>query len=71
MGRYDDVEVFWSAILSEDAAEVRAAWCTLDVEERRDVERHLLRMADVAEGYAEVRQASARYALAAIAAAAD
>jgi hypothetical protein len=71
MSRYDDVEVFWDAILSEDADQVRAAWRTLDAEERRDVERHLMRMADAAEGFAEVQQASARFALVATRAAAD
>jgi hypothetical protein len=71
MGRYDDVEEFWSAILSEEDARVRAAWATLDADERGDVARHLRRMADVTEGFAEGQQASARFALAAIAAAAD
>lgn len=71
MGRYDDVEAFWDAILSEKAAEVLAAWRSLDAEERRDVEVHLSRMADPAEGFAEVQQQSARFALATIRGAAD
>jgi hypothetical protein len=66
MGRFDDAESFWDAMLSEDAAQVRAAWAVLDAGERRDVEAHLTEMADVAEGYAEVQQASARFALATI-----
>jgi hypothetical protein len=71
MAQFDDVESFWDAILSEDPTQVRAAWGTLDAEERRDVEQHLTRMADVAEGYAEVQQASAQFALDAIRATAD
>jgi hypothetical protein len=63
MGRYDDVEEFWDAILSEEAAKVKAAWASLDAEERRDVEAHLRRMSDPAEGFAEVQQQSARAAL--------
>jgi len=71
MGRYDEVEGFWDAILSEDATQVRAAWGTLDGDERGDVARHLREMADVTQGYAEVQQASARFALEAIAEGAD
>ena len=63
MSRYDDVEEFWSAILSEDAALVLGAWGTLDAEERGDVERHLTRMSDPTESYAHVQQQSARFAL--------
>jgi hypothetical protein len=63
MGRFDDAESFWDAMLSEDAVQVRAAWTVLDAEERRHVEAHLLQMADAAQGYAEVQQASARFAL--------
>jgi hypothetical protein len=71
VGSYDDIEAFWDAILSEDELRVRAAWGTLDADERGDVARHLMRMADVTEGFAEGQQASARFALAAISAAAD
>jgi hypothetical protein len=60
---YDDTEAFWAAILSEQAEEVQRAWLTLDGEERTAVLTHLRRMADPAEGYAEVQQASARFAL--------
>jgi hypothetical protein len=63
MGRFDDAESFWDAMLSENGTEVQAAWRALDAEERRDVEAHLLRMADAAEGFADVQQASARFAL--------
>jgi hypothetical protein len=63
MGRYDDIEEFWAAILSEDALQVVAAWRTLDAEERHDVEKHLVRMSDAAEGYAEVQQRAATFAL--------
>ena len=63
MSAYDDVEEFWSAILSEDAALVLGAWSTLDAEERGDVEAHLVRMTDPTESYAEVQQQSARFAL--------
>jgi len=63
MSRYDDVEAFWDAILSENAVEVLAAWRTLDAEERRDVEAHLGRMCDPAQEYAEVQQQSASFAL--------
>ena len=63
MGAYDDVEEFWGAILSEDAALVLGAWNTLDAEERGDVEAHLLRMTDPTESYAEVQKQSARFAL--------
>jgi hypothetical protein len=66
MARFEDAESFWDAMLSEDAAQVRAAWAALDAEERRDVESHLSHMADVAQGFAEVQQASARFALATI-----
>ncbi len=63
VGRYDDVEGFWDAILSERADEVQAAWATLDGGERRDVEAHLLRMSDPAHEFAAVQQAAARGAL--------
>jgi hypothetical protein len=63
MSAYDDVEEFWSAILSEDAALVLGAWSTLDAEERGDVEAHLSRMSDPSESYADVQQRSARFAL--------
>jgi hypothetical protein len=63
MARFDDAESFWDAILSEDGTQVRAAWAVLDDDEKRDVEKHLKEMADVAEGYAEVQQASAGFAL--------
>jgi hypothetical protein len=60
---YDDVEEFWSAMLSEDAALVMGAWSTLDAEERGDVEEHLSRMSDPTESYADGQQRSARFAL--------
>jgi hypothetical protein len=63
MSAYDDVEEFWSAILSEDEALVLGAWGTLDAEERGDVEAHLSRMSDPTESYADVQQRSARFAL--------
>jgi hypothetical protein len=63
MSTYDDVEEFWSAILSEDPALVLGAWSTLDADERGDVERHLLRMSDPTESYADIQQRSARFAL--------
>lgn len=66
MGRFEDLEQFWDAILSEKSADVLAAWRDLDGEERRDVERHLLHMADPAAGFAEVQQRSAKFALDAI-----
>jgi len=66
MGRYDDVEEFWGAILSEEEAKVLGAWSTLDAEERADVVAHLRRMSDPTEGYADVQQQSARTALAVI-----
>ena len=58
MSAYDDVEEFWSAILSEDAALVLGAWSTLDAEERGDVEAHLARMSDPTESYADGQQRS-------------
>ena len=63
MSAYDDVEEFWSAILSEDTALVLGAWSTLDADERGDVEAHLTRMSDPTESYADVQQRSARFAL--------
>lgn len=63
MSRFDDVEVFWEAILSERAPEVLAAWGSLDAEERRAVEAHLRRMADPSEGFTPGQQESARFAL--------
>ena len=63
MAAYDDVEEFWSAMLSEDAALVMGAWSTLDAEERGDVEEHLSRMSDPTESYADGQQRSARFAL--------
>ena len=63
MSAYDDVEEFWSAMLSEDAALVLGAWGTLDAEERGDVEEHLSRMSDPTESYADGQQRSARFAL--------
>ncbi|HEY1584946.1 MAG TPA: hypothetical protein VGH63_04610 [Polyangia bacterium] len=63
MSAYDDVEEFWSAMLSEDVALVMGAWSTLDAEERGDVEEHLSRMSDPTESYADGQQRSARFAL--------
>jgi hypothetical protein len=63
MSAYDDVEEFWSALLSEDPALVLGAWSTLDAEERGDVEAHLTRMTDPTESYAYGQQQSARFAL--------
>lgn len=63
MGRYDDVEEFWGAILSEEPDKVLAAWGTLDGEERHGVRSHLLRMSDPLQSYAEVQQQAARFAL--------
>jgi hypothetical protein len=63
MARFDDIEQFWSAILSEDADAVLAAWRTLDAEERRDCEAHLRKMSDPAHGFADVQQRSAHFAL--------
>lgn len=63
MSAYDDVEEFWSAMLSEDPALVMGAWSTLDAEERGDVEAHLARMSDPTESYADGQQRSARFAL--------
>jgi hypothetical protein len=63
MSAYDDVEEFWSAMLSEDASLVLGAWSTLDAEERGDVESHLQRMSDPTESYADGQQRSARFAL--------
>ncbi|HEY2749306.1 MAG TPA: hypothetical protein VGL86_32030 [Polyangia bacterium] len=63
MSRYDDVEEFWGAMLSEDAELVLGAWSTLDAEERGDVEAHLSRMSDPTESYADGQQRSARFAL--------
>jgi hypothetical protein len=63
MSAYDDVEEFWSAMLSEDAALVMGAWSTLDAEERGEVEEHLSRMSDPTESYADGQQRSARFAL--------
>jgi hypothetical protein len=63
VSRYDDVEEFWGAILSEEPYKVLAAWGTLDGEERHDVRTHLLRMSDPLESYAEVQQQAARFAL--------
>ena len=34
MSRYDDVEEFWGAMLSEDPALVMGAWSTLESDER-------------------------------------
>ncbi|MCU1281495.1 MAG: hypothetical protein JWM53_5041 [bacterium] len=63
MSAYDDVEEFWSAMLSEDPSLVLGAWSTLDAEERGDVESHLQRMSDPTESYADGQQRSARFAL--------
>lgn len=63
MSRYDDVEEFWGAMLSEDPALVMGAWSTLQADERGDVESHLQRMSDPTESYADIQQRAARFAL--------
>lgn len=62
----DDLEAFWAALLSEDAALIRQAWADLSAEEAASVRDHLERMA-TEEGYSEPQQQAARTALGVIA----
>jgi hypothetical protein len=63
MARFDDAAEVWAAILSENESEIGRAWQELDAEERAAIIVHLHKMSDPGEGYAEVQQRSAAFAL--------
>lgn len=61
------LEHFWGEILSEDAERTQTAFGELDDEdEQRSIYQHLQKMA-TEDGWAEVQQAAAKAALAALA----
>jgi hypothetical protein len=53
-----DLEKFWAAILSEDAAQVLAEWRTLDADEGTMLREHLERMIADEEMSDQQRQAA-------------
>lgn len=59
---YDDLEALWAALLGRDAAQIHAAWASLDRTERLAVYAHLKRMASE-PGWAEPQRQSAQAAL--------
>jgi hypothetical protein len=58
----DDLESFWGHLLSEDPAQIRAAWERLDNDERAAVLAHLVTMA-TDEGWSEPQHRAAQAAL--------
>ncbi len=61
----DELEEFWSDILSEELLRIVAAWTILDAETQAAVYEHLGRMAKQ-EGWADVQRQAAETALHAI-----
>jgi hypothetical protein len=61
----DELEEFWSDILSEELLRIVAVWTTLDKEAQAAVYEHLGRMAKE-EGWADVQRQAAQTALHAI-----
>jgi hypothetical protein len=58
----DDLEAFWGQLLSEDPAQIRTAWASLNSEERAAVLAHLVTMA-TEEGWSEPQRLAAQAAL--------
>jgi hypothetical protein len=58
----DEIEEFWSDLLSEEPLRIVAAWLTLTAEEKVVIHAHLMKMA-VEDGWAEVQRAAAQAAL--------
>jgi hypothetical protein len=58
----DDLEVFWSNILSRDAERIRAAWEKLADDEKTTVYNHLTRMI-TEDDWTEPQRISAQAAL--------
>jgi MAF protein len=54
----DDLEQFWSNLLSEDAARIAGAWSTLDAEEREAIATHLRSIASDPERHPDQRRAA-------------
>ncbi len=65
MSDMDELEEFWSGILSEEPVRIIAAWLTLDAVEQITVRDHLTRMA-TDEGWEQQQRRAARAALNAI-----
>jgi hypothetical protein len=58
----DDLEEFWSLLLSEDDSQIRKAWTGLQKDEAAAVRAHLERMA-ADEDYSAAQRQAARAAL--------
>ncbi len=58
----DDLESLWAHLLSEEPAQIRAAWERLNHEERAAVLAHLETMA-TEEGWSEAQRLAAQAAL--------
>jgi ParB-like chromosome segregation protein Spo0J len=58
----DDLDAFWEGMLSEDPAQIRAAWERLNNDERAAVLAHLVTMA-TEEGWSEPQRQAAQAAL--------
>jgi hypothetical protein len=58
----DDLDSFWEHLLSEDPAQIRAAWDRLNGEERAAILAHLVTMA-TDEGWSEPQRRAAQAAL--------
>jgi hypothetical protein len=58
----DDLDSFWQHLLSEDPAQIRAAWERLNDNERAAILAHLVTMA-TDEGWSELQRRAAQAAL--------
>jgi NADH:ubiquinone oxidoreductase subunit E len=58
----DDLEAFWGQLLSEDPAQIRAAWARLNSDERAAILAHLVTIA-TEEGWSEPQRLAAQAAL--------
>jgi hypothetical protein len=58
----DNLEAFWGQLLSEDPAQIRAAWARLNSDERDAILAHLVTMA-TDEGWSEPQRLAAQAAL--------
>ncbi len=56
------LELFWNDLLSEQPAQILAAWSRIDAESRASVYAHLQRMVSE-DGWADAQRDSARAAL--------
>ena len=64
-GKMDDLEDFWTTLLSGNAGLIRRVWSDLTDDEARAVVAHLKRMMED-EGYSEEQKQAAQKALEAI-----